>query len=94
MDNDFLVERCGQFLYIETKRPTEKIELGAQRTLESLSRISSFTVLILRGLRNEPETVQQWQNGTALASTPTNKTDFIRRARRWFLNASRNHQGW
>lgn len=49
MDLDFLVERRGRFLVIETKRPEVEVPAGQARALRRLSAIPGFTVVVAWG---------------------------------------------
>lgn len=59
-DLDGFVERRGQFLVLETKRPGVGIPVGQRLTFEALVRLPQFTVIVIWGKRDEPQAVQVW----------------------------------
>lgn len=73
-DIDGIAERHGHFLWIETKRPGQKINAGQDILHKMLTENGSFTILILWGEINDPRNcrivyenglVKEWQiNGT------------------------------
>jgi len=48
-DIDKIVERHGQFLVTEVKRPGQQVPQGQMLLLEALNRLPRFTVVILEG---------------------------------------------
>ncbi len=57
-DLDGFVERRGHFLVLETKRPGVAIPLGQRRTFEALRQTGLFTVLVVWGETNRPQTAR------------------------------------
>jgi len=54
-DVDGMVERNGEFLWMETKSPRVAIPTGQMRMFEQLTRLGVFTVLIIWGNPGCPE---------------------------------------
>ena len=86
-DVDFEVERGGQFLRIEWKRPDQPIPQGQRIHLEALSRKSGFTVLVVWGAGNYPWHYQEVRRGSWLGVKSTSREDFQKRVDQWFAHA-------
>jgi hypothetical protein len=57
VDQLFVVERKGWFLFIETKRPHEVLSDGQKILLSALSLVPKFWVVVLRGEKSEPSQI-------------------------------------
>ena len=57
-DLDGFVERNGQFLVLEAKSPNAEIPEGQRRTFEELRRTGLFTIVIVWGPKNRPQSMQ------------------------------------
>lgn len=93
-DVDFIVERRGHFLYIETKgiRPDgehERLDTGQRILIEQLSYLPRFTVLLVYG-HGEPEFVQRVIRGQIGEPIETDKTRFQAYVERWNARANGN----
>ena len=87
MDLDFFVERRGQFLAIETKRPGVSIPEGQRIALEALSRIQAFTVVVAWGkTAREIDRFEVWR-GDRRASYRGSDT-LLAFCRAWYERAS------
>lgn len=84
VDGLFVVERGGYFLYIETKLPDEPVPKGQAILLEQLSTIPRFYVLLVRGPKSHPETVQRIQRGVWGKVDQTSRADFQKRVSGWY----------
>jgi hypothetical protein len=85
----FVVERHGQFLVGEIKRPDQEMPRGQMILLEALSRLPQFTVFILVGQIDDHEIdpcrmylfqESKWQS--------SNRALFMRFCRDWYKVAS------
>lgn len=87
MDIDGIVERHGQFLVMECKRPGEEVSRGQAITLHALGALPEFTVLILEGDRTTGE-VHKWRRVWDNGWGPWyDGPDFPDAVRRWFKYA-------
>lgn len=56
-DLDGMVERNGRFLVLEAKSPGASIPLGQKLTFEAMQKNGAFTVLIVWGETNAPQSI-------------------------------------
>ena len=84
VDGLFVVERYGKFLFLETKTSDEPVPVGQAILLRALSRLRGCTVILLRGARGDPETIQPIIRGEFGPRKPTSRTDMQARVDRWF----------
>lgn len=62
-DVDFLVERNGHFLFVETKSPGVAVPEGQRIMLEKLAQIPAFAVIIVWGRPGEPSKLKLMWRG-------------------------------
>ncbi|MGH9249745.1 MAG: hypothetical protein ACRD0W_09565 [Acidimicrobiales bacterium] len=91
-DLDGLVERNGHYLLLETKDATEHgLDVGQHITFSGLARDKDFTVIIIYGLRNQPERLTIFHPGGGVdAAVPTNLQDTRARITAWFAAADKD----
>lgn len=86
MDFDGVVERRGNFLLFETKKPGKNIPTGQLITLQSAHKLGCFTIMIIQG-KETPEVIEVWyQNGTKKTYHGINEAK--RLVKKWFEHAS------
>lgn len=61
-DIDGAVERCGQFLFIETKEPGVILKQGQRIFYSALAQKSGVTVFVVWGKTGKPEELQVYAN--------------------------------
>jgi hypothetical protein len=89
-DIDGFVERNGNFLYIETKKPGIKIPLGQRIVFRRFTK-SGSAVLVIWGHRNKPEKALLLFGKDKYKHDPANEETIIRIVSRWFVWANKNH---
>ena len=90
VDQLYVVEREGSFLYIETKRLGEGYPSGGQqKLLNALSLVPGFTVLLVHGDGQTPATVQTIDRRHWGAITSTTREAFQARINAWYTRADR-----
>jgi hypothetical protein len=92
MDVDFLVERNGQFLVLETKAPNVAIGIGQKRALEAMARLPQFTVAAIWGKPDEAEALQECRNGTWMRATPIDNAGLWAWASDWWVSVNRRRR--
>ncbi len=80
-DLDGVVERRGNVLVLETKKPGQSIPRGQEILFDALVEKHSFTILILWGQRNQPQRMQVWKRGD---SFPVDEQAVKAYVQRWF----------
>ncbi len=88
-DIDACVERHGNFLIFETKKPDEELSLGQDITLKALSKKPGFTVILIRGEESCPQSYSVCLHGEWQESIETSRGDFAKRVKRWFHKVSK-----
>ena len=88
VDGLFVVERSGHFLFLETKRSDEELTMGQRILLEALSSLPKFTVILLRGPRGHPQSLQRIRQGVWNEEEPCNREEFQRRLNGWFCTVN------
>lgn len=88
VDGLFVVERRGNFLFIETKCLDEPLTQGQGIMLRQLSHIPQMTVIVLYGEKSWPQYVRRIEMGELLAMEETSRTDFQLRVDDWFRRAN------
>ncbi len=84
---DFILERRGQFLFGEFKRPEEQISGGQKILLEALSKKSGFKVFVATGWNEGTHLVVEQltviRNGTWMTE-PCDLEGFKKRIQDWY----------
>lgn len=90
MDIDGIIERRGKFLVIESKSPAETIDKGQMITLEALSRLPSFTVIVawMDIVNGTVFGVNVIKNGKVEDFINTDTPTFLYWVKSWFDKAS------
>ncbi len=83
-DIDGFVERHGQFLLIETKRPGAKIPMGQNIMFNSMVDTGIFTVVIVWGKTNKPERAMVMRHASQPHEAPCNTDGLKRIIKSWF----------
>jgi hypothetical protein len=92
MDVDFLVERNGQFLVLETKAPRVEIGIGQRRALEAMARLPQFTVAAVWGEPDDAEAIDECRSGTWTGARPINNAGLWAWAADWWLSVNRKYR--
>lgn len=85
-DVDGFVERKGKFLWLETKSPGVGIPEGQLRTFAAIAKTRVFTVFVVWGHTNTPETIQiigHWGKSAPLPCTLEKFRDYVARWYKW-----------
>lgn len=88
LDGIFISERRNNFLVVEWKKPGETLPEGQRQLAVGLASVPEFTVLIVHGPRSEPMQIQQVFPSYLGKIQLTDRDDFQRRARRWYVAAN------
>ena len=97
-DMDGVVERNGQFLFVEVKQNTKSIPIGQRILFEKLTENAPhITVLLLYAFDvSKKMDIQEYavfKNGNMTQNwTRTNTQEVIERVRRWFLRANQSQE--
>jgi hypothetical protein len=93
---DMVIERFGNFLIGEWKRPSEKISLGQEILLKRLATKEDFTVLLIEGDTDDGMVVNKIEaikkDGT-LIHIGTNKEELKNFIRFWYEHAEKRARG-
>jgi hypothetical protein len=93
---DMVIERFGNFLVGEWKRPSEKISLGQEILLKRLATKEDFTVLLIEGDTDDGMVVNKIEainkDGT-LIYIGTNKEELKNFIRFWYEHAEKKARG-
>ena len=92
VDGMFVVERRGNFLFIETKCLDEPLTQGQGIMLRALSHIPQMTVVVLYGEKGWPQYIRRIEGGELLAMEPTSRTEFQIRVDDWYGRANAYQQ--
>lgn len=85
-DIDGIVEKNGKFLVLEGKPLGGSIPTGQRITLEQLSRVGAFTVLVLYGEPGHPQKMKII--GHHDSPVRCNEDGVVALVKRWFMYAS------
>mgnify|MGYP003655183313 CR=1 FL=1 len=93
MDFDAVVERHGNFLVFETKDAGVPLKEGQQRTLAELVKLPQFTVVLLRGKREEDiHGFTVWQKGRVSPHPDADADELRAYCTAWFEWADRQER--
>ena len=89
-DIDGVVERNGHFIFLEGKRPGERLSVGQLIMLKQLSGLSDrVTVLVVTGNRDSGEVHSYQQVKPSGLQEPKSGTEFNRAIKRWWSRVNK-----
>ena len=88
-DVDGMVERNGQFLFLEAKGPSAVIPVGQRITFEHALNTGIFTVIVVWGRPNEPEAMMVCRLGRMGQKVPATLTDLRQAVADWYRSADK-----
>jgi hypothetical protein len=83
-----VVERRGRVLFFEFKSPGSSVALGQDLLFRALSEPAGHHVMVVRGLRNEPEDHCVWTRNGPGRWIPSNLDQLRDRVKRWWTWAN------
>jgi hypothetical protein len=91
-DIDGFVERHGKFLVIETKRPGAPVPLGQLMTFQAMQANGAFTVIVVWGFTNKPETMRIYTASTTSKMLVCTDEILRKLVTRWYACADKNRE--